>query len=175
MMLQLRRNTLTKRERVACRCRRCPARAKVTPGSKLVGIVSSANPPTVSRHRVATATASPRQAARCGTIICVRGHCQPARWVSLKPCLIQARNPYHPAWLEAGGKSVRPSRPQAPLDQHRGLGIGSTLATGCESRASIRSLGSGKTSSSSLGHWGFWKSPARLKESGPVMAFMLTI
>jgi hypothetical protein len=35
MMIQPPRHTLTKRERVSCRCRPCPARAKVTPGRSL--------------------------------------------------------------------------------------------------------------------------------------------
>lgn len=69
--------------------------------------VSSARPPTLSSHNVATATASPRRAARWGTVLRVRCHCHPARLVRLKPCSIQARSPYYQVALASGGKSVR--------------------------------------------------------------------
>ena len=76
-------------------------------GTVLAGIVSSASPPTLSSHKVATATASHRRAARAGWVMWVRCHCQPARLVILKPCSIQARNPYQQAVLASGGRSVR--------------------------------------------------------------------
>jgi hypothetical protein len=64
-------------------------------------------PPTLSSQKVATATASHRRAARCGSVMRVRCHCQPARFVTLKPCSIQARSLYQHASLASGGKSVR--------------------------------------------------------------------
>ena len=64
-------------------------------------------PPTLSNHKVATATANHRRAARWGSVMRVRCHGHPARLVSLKPCSIQARNPYQQASLASGGKSVR--------------------------------------------------------------------
>ena len=64
-------------------------------------------PPTLSSHKVETATASHRRAARCGSVMRVCCHCQPARFVTLKPCSIQARSPYQQAALAAGGRSVR--------------------------------------------------------------------
>ena len=79
----------------------------MTSGTVLAGIVSSASPPTLSSHKVATATASHRRAARSGLVMWVRCHCQPARLVILKPCSIQARNPYQQAVLASGGRSVR--------------------------------------------------------------------
>src|SRR5882724_11679851 len=79
----------------------------VTSGTVLAGTVASASPPTLSSHKVATATASHRRAARSGLVIWVRCHCQPARLVILKPCSIQARKPYQPAVLASGGRSVR--------------------------------------------------------------------
>jgi hypothetical protein len=36
----------------------------------------------------------------------VRCHCQPARWVLLKPCAIHARHPYPQAVLASGGRAV---------------------------------------------------------------------
>ena len=47
----------------------------------LAGIVSSAKPPTLSSHSVATATASHRRAARAGWVMRVCCHGQPARVV----------------------------------------------------------------------------------------------
>ena len=64
-------------------------------------------PPTRSRHKVATATASHRRAARWGSVMRVRCHGQPARFVTLQPCASQARRPYQPASLAAGGTAVR--------------------------------------------------------------------
>jgi len=52
-------------------------------------------------------SASPRRAARSGGVLGVRCPCQPARWVLLKPCAIQARTPYQQAVLASGGRSVR--------------------------------------------------------------------
>ena len=104
---QPRRKTLTSRRRVARRVRGGSGTRAVTSGTVLAGIVSSASPPTLSSHKVATATASHRRAARSGLVMWVRCHCQPARLVILKPCSIQARNPYQQAVLASGGRSVR--------------------------------------------------------------------
>ena len=87
-----------------------PGTSAVTSSSVLAGIVSSAAPPTLSSHNVATATASHSRAARSGALMRVRCHCQPARLVILKPCSIQARRPYQPASLASGGRSVRISQ-----------------------------------------------------------------
>ena len=86
---------------------RLPGTRAVTSGTVLTGIVSSASPPTLRSHRVATATASHRRAARSGLVMWVRCHGQPARLVILKPCSIHARNPYQQAVLASGGRSVR--------------------------------------------------------------------
>ena len=57
-------------------------------------MVASASPPTLPTHNVATATARYKRAARSAAVICVRCHGQPARFVHLQPCAIQARMPY---------------------------------------------------------------------------------
>src|SRR5205085_658685 len=61
-------------------------------------------------QRVATATASQRRAARSGSVMRVRCHCQPARLISLKLCSIQVRRPYQATSHAAGGRSVRISQ-----------------------------------------------------------------
>ena len=107
MMVQPRRKTLTSRRQVARRSRSGRGMRAVTSGTVLAGMASSASPPTLSSHQVATATASHRRAARSGMVMWVRCHCHPARLVILKPCSIQARKPYQQALLASGGKSVR--------------------------------------------------------------------
>src|SRR5262252_7200119 len=68
---------------------------------------ASASPPTLSSHKVATATANHRRAARAGWVMWVCCPCQPARLVLLQPCAIQARTPYQQAVLASSGRSVR--------------------------------------------------------------------
>lgn len=104
-----RRNTLTRRIRIARRCRRGGPTNAVTLSTVLLAIVSSTMPPTLTNHEVATATAGHRRAARgmyhAGTLPL------PApRLVSLQPCSIQARKPYQAAMLASGGKSVTSSQ-----------------------------------------------------------------
>ena len=53
------------------------------------------------------------QAARSGSVMRVRCHCQPPRLVTLNPCSIHARSPYQPASATSGGKSVRSSHTSA--------------------------------------------------------------
>src|SRR2546429_60424 len=122
MRVQPRRKILTSRRRVARRIRGCVGRRAVTSGTVLTGMVSSASPPTLSSHRVATATASHRRAARSGLVMWVRCHCQPARLVILKPCSIQARKPYQQARKQAttGQHEARPRPWDRPvhLTQH---------------------------------------------------------
>src|SRR6266481_5768913 len=116
---QPRRKTRTHRRRVACRIRGCRGTKAVTSGTVLAGIVSSASPPTLSSHRVATATASHRRAARSGFVIWVRCPCQPARFVIWKPCSLQARTPYQQAVLASGGRSGRINHGSlSPASQH---------------------------------------------------------
>ena len=109
------RTTLTSRRRVARRDRDRSGHNPVTSSSVLAGMVSAAAPPTLSRHPVATATASHRRAARAGSRIRVRGHGQPARLVLCKPCSIQA--PGHPSrhhWplvTDRSGSAPGPCRP----------------------------------------------------------------
>lgn len=101
------RNRLTRRSRVARCCRAVRARLAVTSNRLLSGMRSSASPPTLRSHKVATATANHRRSARCGSVMRVRCHCHPARVVSVKPCSIQARRPYQHASEVSGGRSVR--------------------------------------------------------------------
>lgn len=105
MVIQPRRNTLTRRNRVARRWRRCASINAVTSSTVLLAMASSAAPPTLTSHKVATATASHSRAARAGCAMRVRCHCQPPRLVSLKLCSIQARRPYQAAVLASGGRS----------------------------------------------------------------------
>ena len=105
--IQPRRKILTKRTRVARCCQRWHANASEISRSVPSAMVSSAAPPTLSSHQVATATASHKRAARWGSGMRVRCHGPPARWVSWKPGSIQARRPYQQAALTSGGKSVR--------------------------------------------------------------------
>src|SRR5881409_913715 len=91
MRVQPRRKILTSRRRVARRIRGCVGTRAVTSGTVLAGMVSSAAPPTLSSHRVATATANHRRAARSGLVMWVRCHGHPARLVICKPCAIHAR------------------------------------------------------------------------------------
>ena len=72
----------------------------------LSGIAASAMPPTLSSH-----TWRPHRQPQAGCPLRL-GHAgalprQPARFVTLKPCSIQARRPYQQASLAAGGTSVR--------------------------------------------------------------------
>ena len=60
-------------------------------------ICKSASPPTLNIQYVAIATPSHRRSARSGSVMRVRCHCQPARFVILNPCSIQARIPYQQA------------------------------------------------------------------------------
>ena len=57
----------------------------------------------------------PQSAARSGLVMCVRCHCQPARFVIVKPCSIQARRPYQPALLASGGRSSGRIQPRVLL------------------------------------------------------------
>ena len=114
------RNTLTSRRRVARRVRGRSGHNAVTARSVLSGMSSSAIPPTLSSHKVAPATASHRRAARSGARMRVRCPGQPARWVIVQPCAIEARSPYQQASLASGGRAVSlspgavsPSAPRA--------------------------------------------------------------
>jgi hypothetical protein len=69
-------------------------------------MVSSASPPTLSSHKVATATASHRRAARSGWVMWVRCHCQPARLVILK-LPIRSIDFYYPEFQAANALIVR--------------------------------------------------------------------
>jgi len=80
----------------------------------------------VSNHNVATATANHSRAARCGSLLRVRGHGHPPRLALLQPCSIQARSPYQPAAPALGAKAVKsnhgsaePSSPRARRVQLR--------------------------------------------------------
>jgi hypothetical protein len=53
---------------------------------------------------------SSMRTARSGWVFRVRCHCQPARLRHFNCCSIQARNPYQPASLASGGRSVRISQ-----------------------------------------------------------------
>jgi len=75
------RNTLPSRRRVARRVRGRSGHTPVPSSRVLTGMVSAAAPLTLSNPNVATATASPRRAARSGARLRVRGHGQPARFV----------------------------------------------------------------------------------------------
>jgi len=97
MAFQPWRKTLTRRNCVAWRGRGRGRSWAGSGGSVPTGIVVSAAPPTLSSHKVATATASHNRAARWGSVMRVRCHCQPPRLVILNPCSIQARNPYQQA------------------------------------------------------------------------------
>jgi hypothetical protein len=105
-VIQPRRKILPKRKRVACRCRARGASASVSGSSVLSGSVSSAAPPTLSNHNVATATTNHNRAARWGSLMRVRCHCQPPRFVIFKPGSIHARNPYQQASPALGARSV---------------------------------------------------------------------
>ena len=115
IVIQPRRKILPTRRRVARRWRRWWPSVAVTSRSVRAGIASSAAPPTLSRHRVATATASHSRAARSGWVMRVRCHGQPARLMHVHGGAIQARRPYQPASLASGGKSVRISQGSVPL------------------------------------------------------------
>src|ERR1700741_3980897 len=106
MVIQPWRKTLTKRNWVAHRERGGGQSPSANGNSVLTGTVSSARPPTLSNHNVATATANHNRAARWGSVIRVRCHCHPPRLVILKPCSIQALSPYQHAWPALGAKSV---------------------------------------------------------------------
>ena len=69
--------------------------------------MAAAAPPTLSNHKVATATANHRRAARWGSVMRVRCHCQPARLVSWKPYSIHARKPYQHAAPAVGARYAR--------------------------------------------------------------------
>jgi hypothetical protein len=101
------RNTLTTRSGVARRGRDAghPAAGSGSPG--LTGTVSSASPPPLSTHRVATATANHKRAARGGSLRRVRCHGHPPRFGSLKPGSIPARSPSHHASPALGARSVK--------------------------------------------------------------------
>ena len=107
MRFQPRRNPLTKRTGVARRERGGGGRWVARSGRVLGGKVSSASPPPLTSHTVATAMASPRRAARSGGVRRVYGPCQPPRVVRFKPGSIQARNPYQQPSLPVGGKAVK--------------------------------------------------------------------
>jgi hypothetical protein len=106
IVIQPRRKILTKRRCVARREREAGTAAGASGKSVLSGIVSSAIPPTLSNHKVATATANHSRAARCGSVMRVRCHCHPPRFVILKPCSLHARNPYQHASPALGARSV---------------------------------------------------------------------
>ncbi len=72
--------------------------------------LAGASPPTLTTHRVATASANQMRATREGSDICVFCHCQPSRLKSLKPSSIQWRMPYQVAQADAEGRSVRISQ-----------------------------------------------------------------
>src|SRR5439155_5989023 len=114
-----RRSTRTRRGGVARRVGGGGGTSTVTSGTVLAGTVASASPPTLRTHKVATATARHRRAARSGLVIWVRCHCQPARLVIFKPCSIHARNPYQQAALASGGRSVSINHGSlSPTSQH---------------------------------------------------------
>lgn len=106
MVIQPRRKILTKRSWVARRDREAGTSSGASGKRVLSGIVSSARPPTLSPHKGATATATHSRAARCGSVIRVRGPCPPPRLVIVKPCSLQARNPYQPAAPALGARAV---------------------------------------------------------------------
>ena len=97
MMIHPWRKILTKRNWVARRDWAGGPSPSPRDNRVLSGSVSSAIPPTLSSHNVATATANHSRAARCGSVMRVRCHCHPPRFVILKPCSIQALNPYQHA------------------------------------------------------------------------------
>src|SRR5215813_6570822 len=97
MVVQPWRKILTKRNWVARRGREGGQAADANGSSVLTESVSSAMPPARSNHKAATATANHNRAARWGSLMGVRCHCQPPRLVILKLCSIQARSPYQHA------------------------------------------------------------------------------
>jgi hypothetical protein len=100
------RKTLTKRSCVAGRGWPLGQLLVGSSSTVLTGIVSSAIPPTLSNHKVATATANHNRAARCGLVMRVCGHCHPPRLVIVKPGSIPVRSPYQQAVPALGAKSV---------------------------------------------------------------------
>lgn len=72
----------------------------------LAGKFSSASPPTLTTHKVATARANHNRLARLGFVILVLCHCQPPRLVCLKPHSSQARIAYQKASACSGRRSV---------------------------------------------------------------------
>jgi hypothetical protein len=99
--------TLTKRTWVACRGRDGGPSAFASGSRVLAGLVASTSSPTLSNHKVATATANHNRAARCGSLMRVRCPCQPPRWVILKPGSLHARKPYPHASPARGARAVR--------------------------------------------------------------------
>src|SRR6185503_15552365 len=108
------RKILTKRSWVAGRGRDAGPSSAANGSRVLTGSVSSAIPPTLRSHNVATATANHNRAARWGSLIRVRCHCHPPRLVTLKPCSIQARKPYQHASPALGARCVHRER-YAPI------------------------------------------------------------
>jgi hypothetical protein len=100
------RKRLTKRNCVARRGRDGAPSPFARGNSVLAGSVSAASPPTLSNPRVATATANHNRAARCGSLLRVRCHCQPPRFVIVQPCAIPVRKPYQHASPALGARSV---------------------------------------------------------------------
>jgi hypothetical protein len=66
------------------------------------------------------------RAARSGSRMRVRCHCQPARLVILHPCSIQARSPYQAASLASGGRSVSISQGSFYASSHSASSVHST-------------------------------------------------
>ena len=73
--------------------------------------------------KVATATANHNRAARCGSVMRVRCHCQPPRLVILKPCSIQARKPYQHALPALGARSVSSNHGSRYPSSHRASSV----------------------------------------------------
>src|SRR5947209_20635571 len=92
----------------------------------------SALPPTRNSHRVATAMASHRRSARCGSSIRVCCHCQPPLLLSLNPCSIQLRKPYQEASPCPGARSLRISQGSLYPEPHQPSNVPAICRPGVE-------------------------------------------
>jgi transposase len=111
------RKTLTKRNCLAHRGQESDWPSAGSESNVPTGIFSSAAPSTRSNYNVATATANHKRAARWGSVMHVRCHCHPPRFVILTPCSIHARSPYQHAtrwcrlqliWADGGYETLGP-------------------------------------------------------------------
>ena len=76
----------------------------------LAGLSASAQPPTRTPHRVATAITNHSRVARAGSVILGCSPCHPPRFTSLKPPSMMGRSPYQAPSACSGARSVRISQ-----------------------------------------------------------------